>query len=100
MHRLTTSSDSDRRFGGALPRVMTAALAAGLLSSGLALTAPAADAAQPVRATVKHGVLTVSGTAASDRIALRQSATDRQILEVDVGDNGSADIRVAHSPPK
>ena len=95
MHRVTTSFATDRRFGGALPRVMTAALAAGLLSSGLALTAPAADAAQPVRATVKHGVLTVTGTPASDRIALRQSATDRQILEVDVGDNGSADIRVA-----
>jgi Ca2+-binding RTX toxin-like protein len=95
MHRLTTSFATDRRFGGALPRVLTAALAAGLLSSGLALTAPAADAAQPVRAKVKHGVLTITGTATSDRIALRQSVADRQILEVDVGDNGSADVRVA-----
>ena len=42
-------------------------------------------------------MLVVKGTAASDRIALRQSATDRQILEVDVGDNGSADFRVARN---
>ena len=40
-------------------------------------------------------MLVVTGTAASDRIALRLSATDRQILELDVGDNGSADVRVA-----
>jgi Ca2+-binding RTX toxin-like protein len=94
MQRLTTSFAADRRFGGGVPRVMTAALAAGLLSSGLALTAPAAHAAQPVRVAVKHRVLVVTGTAGADRIALRQSAADRQILEVDVGDNGSADFRV------
>jgi hypothetical protein len=45
MHRLTTSSAADRRSGGAGPRLMTAALAAGLLTGGLALSAPAADAA-------------------------------------------------------
>ena len=95
MHRLTTSFAADRRFGGGVPRFMTAALAAGLLSSGLGIAAPAADAAPPVRAMVKHGTLVVTGTPASDRIALRQSATDRQILEVDVGDNGSADFQVA-----
>ena len=95
MHLLTTSFAADRRFGGPLPRFMAAALAAGLLGSGFGVSAPAAHAAQPVRVKIKHHVLVVTGTAASDRIALRQSATDRQILEVDVGDNGSADVRVA-----
>ena len=74
---------------------MAAALAAGLLGSGFGVSAPAAHAAQPVQVKIKDHVLVVKGTAASDRIALRQSATDRQILEVDVGDNGSADFRVA-----
>jgi Ca2+-binding RTX toxin-like protein len=75
---------------------MAAALAAGLLGSGLAVGAPAAHAAQPVRAKVKDHVLVVTGTAAPDRIAVRQSATDRQIIEIDVGDDGSADFRVSH----
>ena len=95
MHLLPTSSAADRRFGGPLPRFMAAALAAGVLGSGFGVSAPAAHAAQPVRVKIKDHVLVVTGTAASDRIALRQSATDRQILEVDVGDNGSADVRVA-----
>ncbi len=95
MHRLTTSFAADRRSGGAVPRLMTAALAAGLLTGSLAVSAPAADAAPPVQVKIRHQVLVVKGTAAGDRIALRQSAADRQILEVDVGDNGSADFRVA-----
>ena len=97
MHLLTTSSAAGRRSGGAVPRFMTAALAAGLLTGSLAVSAPAADAAQPVHVKIKDQALVVKGTAAGDRIALRQSATDRQILEVDVGDNGSADFRVARN---
>ena len=97
MHRLTPSFAAGRRSGGARPRLATAALAAGLLTGSLALSAPAADAAQPVQVKVKHHALVVKGTAKSDRIALRQSATDRQTLEVDVGDNGSAEFRVARN---
>ena len=97
MHRPTTSSAADRRSGGAGPRLMTAALAAGLLTGSLAVSAPAADAAQPVHVKIRHQALVVKGTAAGDRIALRQSATDRQTLEVDVGDNGSAEFRVARN---
>ena len=76
MHRLTPSLAAGRRSGGARPRLATAALAAGLLTGGLALSAQAADAAQPVQVKIKHHVLVVKGTAASDRIALRQSATE------------------------
>ena len=97
MHRLTPSFAAGRRSGGAGPRLATAALAAGLLTGGLALSAQAADAAQPVQVKIKDQALVVKGTAASDRIALRLSATDRQTLEVDVGDNGSADFRVARN---
>ncbi|HEX6660227.1 MAG TPA: hypothetical protein VF065_19195 [Ilumatobacter sp.] len=41
---------------------------------------------------LKHGVLTVKGTEASDRIALRLQAGNPGILQVDVGDDGSADF--------
>ena len=97
MHRLTPSFAAGRRSGGVVPRLATAALAAGLMTGGLALTAQAADAAPPVQVKIRHQALVVKGTPAGDRIALRQSATDRQILEVDVGDNGSADFRVARN---
>ena len=43
-------------------------------------------------AKLKHGVLTVRGTRASDRIALRLKVDNPDILQVDVGDNGSADF--------
>ena len=41
---------------------------------------------------LKHGLLTVKGTEASDKIALRLRAGDAGILQVDVGDDGSADF--------
>src|SRR4051812_12730689 len=81
MHRLTPTSAAGRRAGAAGPRLVAAAIAAGLLTGGLAASAPAADAAQPVHVRIKDHALVVTGTAASDRIALRLSATDRQTLE-------------------
>jgi Ca2+-binding RTX toxin-like protein len=44
------------------------------------------------RPKLKHGVLTIEGTNASDKIALRLKAGDSGVLQVDVGDNGSADF--------
>jgi Ca2+-binding RTX toxin-like protein len=44
------------------------------------------------RPKLKHGVLTVVGTAAGEKVALRLRAGDSGTLEVDVGDNGSADF--------
>jgi Ca2+-binding RTX toxin-like protein len=41
---------------------------------------------------LKHGVLRVKGTNASDKIALRLQAGNPAILQVDVGDDGSADF--------
>ena len=44
--------------------------------------------------------LVVKGTAASDRLALRLRAGAPDKLEVDVGDNGSADFRIARDRVK
>jgi predicted lipoprotein with Yx(FWY)xxD motif len=44
------------------------------------------------RPKLKNGMLTVEGTQASEKIALRLKAGNSGILEVDVGDNGSADF--------
>ena len=51
-----------------------------------------ASAAQPVRAKLKHGVLAVDGTKASQKIAIRLSAADPNVLQVDVGDDGLAEF--------
>jgi len=44
------------------------------------------------RPKLRHGVLTVEGTNASDAIALRLRAGDSSIIEVDAGADGSADF--------
>jgi hypothetical protein len=41
---------------------------------------------------LRHGLLTIRGTEASDEIALRLQAGEPGILEVDFGDDGSADF--------
>jgi Ca2+-binding RTX toxin-like protein len=48
----------------------------------------------PVSVQVKHRVLTITGTAGSDTLALRLRAGDPGRLEVDVGDDGSADSSI------
>ena len=42
---------------------------------------------------LKHGLLTIRGTNASDKIALRLQAGTPAVLQIDVGDDGSADFR-------
>jgi Ca2+-binding RTX toxin-like protein len=41
---------------------------------------------------LRHGVLTIEGTETSDRIALRLEVGNAGVLQVDVGDDGSADF--------
>jgi Ca2+-binding RTX toxin-like protein len=43
-------------------------------------------------AKLKHGVLLITGTRASEKITLRLQAGDPGVLQVDVGDDGSADF--------
>ena len=49
------------------------------------------------RPTLRHGVLSVEGTNAADSITLRLKAGDPSTLQVDVGDNGSADFNFARA---
>ena len=44
------------------------------------------------RPKLRHKVLAIAGTKASDRIALRLKAGDPNVIQVDVGDDGSADF--------
>jgi len=68
------------------------------IAAGQGNAAPADKASNaPGHATfkhpkLKHGLLTVNGTEASDKIALRLQAGNAAILQVDVGDDGSADF--------
>jgi Ca2+-binding RTX toxin-like protein len=53
--------------------------------------------AGPEHAKLKHGLLKVKGTRASDAIALRLKVGDPGTLQVDFGDNGSADFSFARN---
>jgi Ca2+-binding RTX toxin-like protein len=75
-------------------RLAGGTLAAGLIAGALGLTAAQADASPPAIG-LKGKTLIVKGTAASDRLALRLRAGDPGKIEVDVGDNGSADATIA-----
>ena len=68
------------------------ALAAATLAAALALTADRADAA--FTPAVKDRTLLVTGDATSEKLALRVPPNSPATLEIDVGDNGSADFRV------
>ena len=58
---------------------------------------PYAPKGGKVKAKLDHGVLTVRGTKASDKIALRMQAGEPGILQIDVGDDGSADFSIERS---
>jgi Ca2+-binding RTX toxin-like protein len=66
-------------------------LAAGILAAGLAATADAQASPAP---KVTRGVLVVSGSNANDKLALRLQAGNPNKIEIDFGDNGTADFRV------
>ena len=76
-------------------RLVGGTLAAGLVAGVLGLTAAQADAAPAIG--LKGGTLLAKGTAGNDRLALRLRAGDPSKIEVDVGDNGSADLIVARN---
>jgi Ca2+-binding RTX toxin-like protein len=79
---------------------VAAAVAGGIMAgAGTAATSVhAGPAPYPSRAArfqepkIKHGVLTIKGTKASDKIALRLQAAQPDTLQIDVGDDGSADF--------
>ena len=76
-------------------RLVGGTLAAGLVAGVLGLTAAQADAAPAIG--LKGHTLLVKGTAGNDRLALRLHAGAPDKIDVDVGDNGSADLVVARN---
>jgi len=58
-----------------------------------AVTEANASQARTSSAELSHGVLTITGTRARDKIALRLKADHPGIVQVDIGDNGSADFK-------
>jgi hypothetical protein len=85
----------------ALAAAVVVAVAAGILAgAGNAAPASAAGTASPLQKkserfkapTLVNGLLTVKGTNAGDRIALRLQAGQPGIVEVDFGDDGSAEF--------
>lgn len=73
-----------------IKRLMTGA-GGGVLTVGLA-AASAACAPVVVEASVAGGVMTVTGTADADTVALRLKAGATNTLQVDVGSDGSAEF--------
>ena len=65
--------------------------AAALAAMATSIAVPIATAAPTVRAKVIDGTLRVSGTPFADRFALRVSRTDPNQLQLDIGDDGTAD---------
>ena len=68
------------------------ALAAATFAAALALTADRADAA--FTPAVKDRTLLVTGDATSEKLALRVPPNAPTTLEIDVGDNGSAEFKL------
>ncbi len=71
------------------------ALAIAVLATVLALSAERADAAYTP--TIENRTLVVTGDAASDKLTLRVPPNAPATLELDVGDDGSTDFRIARS---
>ena len=76
------------------------AVGAVAVAAGLAVVAGHAAAAAPEVMPIRHpklkeGLLTIDGTKRSDRLTLRLQAGDAGVLQLDVGDDGSADYDFA-----
>jgi Ca2+-binding RTX toxin-like protein len=71
---------------------LTAVLAGVLAAPGQASHPPKFK-----KPTLQYGELTITGTNASDKLALRLKAGDPATLQIDVGDDGSANFSVARS---
>jgi len=72
---------------------VTAVIAAGALTGGVAATAGAAP--PPYKVKTHNRTLTIAARGAGASLALRLAANDPQTLQVDVGGDGSADYSVA-----
>jgi hypothetical protein len=88
-----TDGERNRRRGGARWQIIATVLgAAAVLGAALPGIASAAGAAQDVDARIAGQVLKVKGTNEDDNLTLRLKAGNVNVLEVDVGDDGTADF--------
>src|SRR5262245_18886539 len=93
MHHGTSSNGSRvvravRVAGSARVAVTAAAVAAGLLAGQAHGASPAAG----TNPGLDNGALTIRGSSGDDTIALRLAAGDPNTLEIDEGDDGTADF--------
>ena len=87
-------------YRSSIPMRRLTATVAVLLIAAVVLTATSAAQAQNtsgVSAVVSHRTLVVSGTTGADTVALRLKAGDPTTVQVDVGNDGSADFSFARS---
>jgi len=86
---MTRNPRAARAVRGRLPAPIGAS---GLALVLLAMTATSVAAGSAVEASVDAGTLRIAGSPSADRIALRLSAADANQLQVDAGDDGTADF--------
>ncbi len=84
-----------RSFGLALGLLGAGAIGAWAWPAAASASAPVSGAS--VTASLRQGVLTVTGTAGPDIITVRLKGGDPNTLEVDVGDDGAADFSFLRS---
>ena len=96
---MTPHASPRRRRARAGVVAATASAATVICGLGIADTAGAAPhAPQPrVKTSIVHGVLFVDGGPADDAITLRVPAVKPHLLEVDLGDDGTAEASILRS---
>ncbi|HKC20896.1 MAG TPA: hypothetical protein VKB64_00165 [Gaiellaceae bacterium] len=66
-------------------------------AAAIGVSSAAAAPYHGVKASLNYGTLMVKGTKGSDKIALRLKAGDSSVLQVDAGDDGSAEFSFARA---
>ena len=95
IHVTTWLMERRTRLAAAAVAVLAVVATTAGFAAGQGRAAPPLDT--PARAMLLHGTLVVRGTHANDAIALRLKAGDPETLQVDFGDDGSADLSFARS---
>jgi hypothetical protein len=90
MHNLTRIKES--RAPSPMRQAASALIVAAAIATGIVAGQASANPAGFAPPKLKHGELRVTGTNKGERIALRLQAGEPGILQVDVGDDGSADF--------
>ena len=90
----TIHSDSQPRRRFHLPAAVVALALVGVVAA-VPASASASGKVNGVRAAVNHGKLNVTGSDGGQQVALRLKANDPSTIQVDAGDNGSADFSFA-----